>query len=437
MRRGRGKRLLIILIAMIWVCAAQHTTAQEAPIVAGQPAGDVQVREIKPQFETMGLIWIQEGNVKRLAYVVQSGDTLWDIAERYLNSPYYWPKIWERNTFIINPHLIFPGDILYVYPEGVAETPATQPGSTVTEIQSLYGGKKQKQITYQLPGSTGFVSTEEVESAGRLIGNEDKRTLLGQTDNVYVNVGKTNRVIPGDRYSIFRITENPLTGRPIFVKHPITGKNVGYQVTNLGELTIVKVDIESAEAVIDNSYQDIHDGDLITPYLPPLEEKVDVIGTEVEQLKGYIIANKNNVKLMGDEDIVYLDLGADDGLMRGNALEIYKPCELVRDKVTNKTIRVPEKIIGHVVILNPLKKTSVGVIIDATQEIVVGDQVFMSKYSSWEIEGISQPMEIGRCQSDPTCRLISADEYAKGEDIPYCEARVEKGKTTKLKTKDK
>jgi len=437
MRRGRGKRLLISMVALVMVCAAEHGTAQDAlPEPApGLPAGDVVVRELKPQFETMGLIWIQEGDVKRLAYVVQTGDTLWDIAERYLNSPYYWPKIWERNTFIINPHLIFPGDILYPYPEGIAEMPATQPGSTVTSISSLFGGPKKLQVVYQKPGSAGFVSTEEIDSAGKIVDNFNQKTLLGENDLVYVDVGKVDRVIPGDRYSIFKITTNPITGKPVQIKHPATGEFIGYQVSNLGELTITKVEADASEAVIDNSYQEIHELDLITPYIMPLEEKVDVVDSGVEILKGYIIANKNLVKLLGENDIVYLDLGADDGVMRGNIFEVYKPCELIEDKVTGKTIRLPEKIVAHLVILEPLKKTSVALVADSLMEIAVGDRVLMSKYRSWEIEGVSQPTEIDNCRNDPTCRLITADEYANGVDLPYCEMPGQKRSKSKSKSK--
>jgi hypothetical protein len=438
MRRGRGKRLLIGMVALGMVCVAQQGTAQDtapAPAVPGMPAGDVVAREIKPQFETMGLIWIQEGNVKRLAYVVQTGDTMWDIAARYLNSPYYWPKIWERNTYVINPHLIFPGDILYIYPEGIAETPATQPGSTVTSIQSIYGGPKKQQVVYQKPGSTGFVSTEEIDSAGSIIENADKKALLGQDDTVYVDVGKEDRVIPGDRYSIFRITTSPITGKRVQIKHPITGETIGYQVSNLGELTITKVEPGASEARIDNSYVEIHNGDLITPYISPLEEKVDVVESGVEIIKGYIIANKNLVKLLGEEDIVYLDLGADDGVTRGNIFEVYMPCELVHDNLSGKTIRLPEKIIGHLVVLEALEKTSVALVLDSRQELAIGDRVLMSKYSSWEIEGVSQPTEIENCQNDPTCRLITAQEYQQGKDIPYCEAPAKREAKPKNKSK--
>src|SRR5688500_7566108 len=47
-------------------------------------------------------------------YVVQSGDTLWDISNRYLADPWYWPEIWSVNPQVRNPHLIYRGYVLEI-----------------------------------------------------------------------------------------------------------------------------------------------------------------------------------------------------------------------------------------------------------------------------------------------------------------------------------
>jgi hypothetical protein len=444
MKRVIGKRGLLAIILMLTMIGLRPGRAQDKPPAAGATGAGVTVKDkdkvkgkddvissrpAAEDLESMKLAWIYEGNRRRLAYVVQTGDTLWDIAGKYLNSNYYWPKIWERNTFIVNPHLIFPGDLLYIYPDGVVEAPL--PGATAGP-----GGKKGgvSSITYKTRDAEGFVDLLTYDQAGKVLDNRQGKVALGENDVVYVNIGKLDKVIVGETLSIFRVKWNYNTGKQFEVHHPITGDLVGYQTIILGELRITKVLPKSSEAVIINSYQEITNGDLITAYIEPLDlvkgedwiSQVALKSTDQEELKGYIISNKHDLDVMGNNDIIYVDKGADDGVMRGNVFTVYKPCDLVEDNVSKEYIQIPEKILGHAVVLDTRQKTSTAVISDAVSEVMNGDMILLSKYNRWEIEGVSSTADVNSCQQDNRCKLFSSADYAAGKDRPFCTTAVQK-----------
>ncbi len=43
-------------------------------------------------------------------YVIRKKDTLSELSEVFFGTPNYWPKIWSVNSYIGNPHLIYPGN---------------------------------------------------------------------------------------------------------------------------------------------------------------------------------------------------------------------------------------------------------------------------------------------------------------------------------------
>jgi len=108
------------------------------------PADEVREKKITKYYKRQGVLqddiwkdWISKNYSE--VYVIQKGDTLWDISDKFLDSPWYWPKIWELNQYITNPHWIYPGNELKFSYSG-------KTGPTVTVIPK----KKRHGVDYSV-----------------------------------------------------------------------------------------------------------------------------------------------------------------------------------------------------------------------------------------------------------------------------------------------
>ena len=329
--------------------------------------------------------------MRKIVYVVQPGDTLWDIAKRFLASPYYWPKIWERNPFIIDPNLIYPGDVLNLYPAGEKLTPppeaevetipqvgeeaevepsagftVEQMGEEAKVLRDEYG--RLVKVIYTQSSSTGWIEPKEFEKAGKIMGTYDGRVWVGEQDIVYVDIGSASGAKQGDLFSIFRVEKE--------IRHPKTNKKIGYKILNLGEIKITNLTESAGEALVVNSYQEIKAGDYIRPYLPPLSAEITVIKS-TQKLEGYIVANKRGTPSFGQGDIVYIDLGKADGVEAGNLFEVYLPGKIVKEGKEKKVL--PDKVIGKLVVLDVHEHTSTALITESLHEFKIGERIRLAE----------------------------------------------------------
>lgn len=74
----------------------------------------------------------QTGAASTKTYTVQSGDCLWNLAEKYYGDGTQYKKLAAANPEITNPNLIYPGQVLTIPPAD--DLPAASPDSASTAL---------------------------------------------------------------------------------------------------------------------------------------------------------------------------------------------------------------------------------------------------------------------------------------------------------------
>jgi len=310
-------------------------------------------------------------------YTIKKGDSLWGISQRFIQDPFYWPNVWANNPDITNPHLIYPGQKIRIYNGRIEFLPtyqeAAEPAKVMEEpapvaeavAEPLAPEEPQVQVMKAAGGGNGFLLTNETP-LGLLVDSVDSRVLLTSDDVVFLDMLDPSQVKVGDSYSLFS------AGKEVI--HPQTGEKFGTMMFELGFLQVISVSGRTVEARIIDAYREIERGTQIFPYLPARKEIALKKGQG--QLSGYLLDSQQEKLGLGQNDMVYLDLGTDSGLQTGNLLYISRPrkaSELALDK--KNAIPLPDQLLGAALVVDARAKSSTAFIFKSVSEIYVGDRV--------------------------------------------------------------
>jgi LysM repeat protein len=300
-------------------------------------------------------------------YVIQKGDTLWGLSSRFIHDPFYWPNLWERNQVITNPHFVFPGQRVKIYPDRIE---VEKPAEKVAEPQQPE--KKDEPVpakTYAVTGGEGFLMEKDETPAGFIVSTYQNRQMVGMDDVVYTDIGRRNGAQVGSRFSIFKKI-GPIT-------HPVTNVVLGYKVLPLGTLQLSELDEKVSKAIITKSFLEIGAGSFLMPYRSGNKE-VALKATDKE-LTGYIVETRMGNNAVAAGDVVYLDLGKSHGVEPGNLLYIVRDVVPDQKYALDKIDKLPVDVIGALVVVETGETTSTALIVKSIEAIYRGDRVELKK----------------------------------------------------------
>ncbi|MBI3179427.1 MAG: LysM peptidoglycan-binding domain-containing protein [Deltaproteobacteria bacterium] len=320
-------------------------------------------------------------------HVVEAGDTLWHISQRFLGSPWLWPKVWAYNPEITNPHWIYPGDIVRFFPsdqelpslnELIADRrdiPEEEPAEEVEPVPVVEEGPQPlvdvvEAAPIRAERARGvrrfvgmFVTPKELAESGTLTNSVNDKMLLAPRDSVYVSFPAGKKPQPGERFMVYRTLGE--------VVHPVSGARWGYmtQITALASIEGVGGGLPRAR--LDYTVVEVERGQYVTPFVqdPMLDISPTRAGKPVE---GVVLAVRfEGGAVAGEQQVVFIDKGKTDGLDRGNELDV-----IVRgDPLTGRKADMPPTSIGRLMVLQANENASTCLVLKSTREIEAGTKV--------------------------------------------------------------
>jgi len=271
-------------------------------------------------------------------YVVQKGDTLWDISGRFLQQPWLWPEVWKGNPQITNPHLIYPGDVVRLsYVDGspilsVSGVQRTKDGRIVKLTPAVRSYERDDAIpAIPIEAIKSFltrplvVNENEMEEWPYIVASYDQHLIASSGNEIYVR--GLDESAASRRFAVYR------QGGP-YIKVDEDGQEtlLGYEALYVGD-AIIKQGGDPATGVIAAANREILIGDRLR------EEQQEDVNSDfiprppVRDVQGNIISVIDGVTQIGQYQVVVLDLGTEHGLEVGNVLGIYQGGVMVNDKI--------------------------------------------------------------------------------------------------------
>jgi len=306
-------------------------------------------------------------------YTVKKGDTLWGISGIYLKEPWLWPELWDANPQIDNPHLIYPGDELYlVWLDGEPRLRLRRgrevklsPSMRVSPLNRAIPAIPLDQIGPWLRHNR-VMDEQEINSSAYIVAVEGRALLAGPGDNIF---GR-GPFPDGERvYTIYRPGQ-------IYID-PVTKEFLGHEVIDIGSAKLLS---SNRDAVTELQVTRIEEEVRIGDRLFPVEERIldasyHPKAPEQDIVNGVMIAVAGGLTQIGDMSIVVINKGKREGLQIGNVVAVYQAGEHMFDKESQSSIVLPDTRAGLAMIFESYQKVSFAIVLKTALPLSIFDVI--------------------------------------------------------------
>jgi hypothetical protein len=387
-----------LVCALGLVTLAFPAMAQKYPITAQQRSTAQQVAQAGVPLSELAPNAPERHTVRR-------GDTLWAISGLFLKSPWRWPELWGMNLEEIrNPHRIYPGQILVLVTSGdrahltlmsEQEEPPTVRVSPRTRYEALSDSAippVSMEAIEPFLAEALIVDEPVFARAPRIVAAQEGRVLLSRGDRAYARAlyggggAEGGLSLERGQPRQFRVFRNATP-----LKDPSTGEVLGYEAQYVGKASLVrgesvrqepghdgKMVAEILPATIDivATKEEIRTGDRLLPE-PERSFQTFVPRAPTERQSGQIVSVYGNaVTYAGQNQVVVINRGTEQGVESGHVLALLKDAALVQDHTdgSRPMIRLPGEQNGLMIVFRAFERLSYALVLQIADGVKVGDR---------------------------------------------------------------
>lgn len=315
-------------------------------------------------------------------YVVERGDTLWDIAGEFLQQPWQWPAVWRANPEIENPDLIYPGDRLRLVVQDGQPRIILDRGSAGRPVVRLSPQLRSQPRDEAIPAISRelidhflvdnlVIDPQEYDRAPYILGSAADNLVISAGDTVLARSPDGGWQEAAQQLDIIRMGQR--------YEDPQSGELLGHQGLRIGQARRQRGRAGDPEGVrrleVRRSREEVKPGDRLmvpggsavsTQYMPAPARP---------GLQGRVLELLTEMSLAAQYDSLLISLGEEDGLREGDLLTIYADDRPVTDPLTGEVLLTAGQAVGTALVYRVFDRLGYGLILDGTAPVSKGFRV--------------------------------------------------------------